>query len=264
MNTCVVLLGDACSTSSSSISETQLFQTQCSRPCARFNVIVRSLKSSLPLHNPTATEPHTPSSPIDCSPNKRKGPPTTEPPSKRTASKSLPEPTYEVEYAPTTPKDEPSAGCAFTAGSSASQGNHVNYDDFYNDVDINVLIFLVAEILDCLTAHNDRIPICASSITRFHSRKPAPISIIDYLRRIVKHGAVNSLTVHRFIITAITVSCKCYAELGGLPLRELNALELDFAFLLNWELGTNVEHLQTYYFSLLRDMLACVYRCREG
>ncbi|KAJ3199128.1 hypothetical protein HDU67_003092, partial [Dinochytrium kinnereticum] len=150
--------------------------------------------------------------------------------------------------------------------------------DFYNNADMNVLIFLVAEILDRLTAHNDRIPIMPSSITRFHSKRPAGISIIDYLRRIVKHGVVNrscllavlvymdrmcarnntfmisSLTVHRFLITAVATSCKVhsdtyysnkhYADVGGIPLRELNALELELVFQMNWDLLTTQEMLQ--------------------
>ncbi|KAJ3202251.1 hypothetical protein HDU67_000683 [Dinochytrium kinnereticum] len=151
---------------------------------------------------------------------------------------------------------------------------------------MNVLIYLIAEILDRLTSHNDRIAMSPSNITRFHSKRPAGISIIDYLRRIVKHGAVNrsclmavlvymdrmcsrnstfmvsSLTVHRFIITSIAISCKAhsdtyysnkvYAELGGLPLRELSALELELVFLLNWDLVTTRERLQIYYVNLVK------------
>ncbi|KAI8836118.1 cyclin-domain-containing protein [Chytridium lagenaria] len=158
--------------------------------------------------------------------------------------------------------------------------------DFYNDVDVNVLIFLVAEILECLTAHNNRLTVNPANITRFHSKRAPDISIIEYLRRIVKHGAVNrscllsilvymdrmcfrhnmfmisSLTVHRFIITAVTVSSKAhsdtyfsnrvYADVGGIPLRELNTLELDTLFHLNWDLQVTSDRLQTYYVNLIK------------
>ncbi|KAJ3091159.1 hypothetical protein HDU96_003132 [Phlyctochytrium bullatum] len=158
--------------------------------------------------------------------------------------------------------------------------------DFYNDADMDLLTFLVAEILERLTAHNDQIPLTASTITRFHSRRPAPISILDYLRRIVRHAhldrscllsllvymdrvcthqkrfTVSSLTVHRFIIAAVTVSSKAhfdlfysnkvYAEIGGVPLKELNALEMDLVFMMGWELMAGVERMQEYYVNMVR------------
>ena len=91
---------------------------------------------------------------------------------------------------------------------------------------------MIADMLNRLTAHNDQIPLTTSSLTRFHSRAPPAISILDYLRRIVKYASVervcllilliyidrvcernrsftiSSLTVHRFIITGVTVAAK--------------------------------------------------------
>ncbi|KAJ3093144.1 hypothetical protein HDU96_002511 [Phlyctochytrium bullatum] len=156
---------------------------------------------------------------------------------------------------------------------------------FYNDADINVLIFLVAEILDRLTAHNDRIPLDPTHVTRFHSRRAPTITVIDYLRRLVRYGnlsrstllalllymdracarcprfVISSLTVHRFVIAAVTVACKAnsdayysnriYADLGGIPLRELNALELELVFMLDWGVGVTSERLQAYYVNLV-------------
>ncbi|KAL2917884.1 Pho80p cyclin [Polyrhizophydium stewartii] len=136
-------------------------------------------------------------------------------------------------------------------------------------------------------AHNDRIPLTQGNLTRFHSRAAPGISISDYLRRIVKYAAVericlmilliyidrvcerkpdftiSSLTVHRFIITGITCACKTlcdtylsntmYARVGGLTTKELNVLELEFLFLIDWNLNADVERLQKYYVNLVRQ-----------
>ncbi|KAJ3102188.1 hypothetical protein HDU97_000749 [Phlyctochytrium planicorne] len=158
---------------------------------------------------------------------------------------------------------------------------------FYNDANMDLLTFLVAEILECLTAHNDLIPLNPTAITRFHSRRAPSISILDYLRRIVRHAAVDrscllsvlvymdrvcarpsirfnlsSLTIHRFLIAAITISSKAhfdhfysnrvYADIGGVPLKELNALEMELAFMLDWDMIASGERMQEYYVNMVR------------
>ncbi|KAJ1673021.1 Pho80p cyclin, partial [Spiromyces aspiralis] len=86
------------------------------------------------------------------------------------------------------------------------------------------------------------------------------IPVLDYIQRIIKYTnlepacllilliyvdrvcernklfTISSLTVHRFIIAAITVGCKSlcdvyftnahYAKVGGISTRELNSLEV--------------------------------------
>ncbi|ODQ77941.1 hypothetical protein BABINDRAFT_18353, partial [Babjeviella inositovora NRRL Y-12698] len=96
----------------------------------------------------------------------------------------------------------------------------------------------------------------------FHSRSPPNISIHSYLLRLSKYSSIpnsillatiyyidllsskfpafslNSLTVHRFLLTATTVGCKGlldsfatnthYAKVGGVQVDELNLLEMEF------------------------------------
>lgn len=139
-------------------------------------------------------------------------------------------------------------------------------------------------MLDRLVTHNDRIPLTSHSLTRFHSRAPPAISVHDYLMRILKYTqleptpllailiyidracsrrpgfTVSSLTVHRFLISAVTVSAKAwcdsyctnthYAKVGGVAVQELNALELELLFMIGWRLSCDKEALQRYYVNL--------------
>ncbi|RLV90775.1 PHO85 cyclin-7 [Spathaspora sp. JA1] len=73
---------------------------------------------------------------------------------------------------------------------------------------------------------------------------------------------MDSYSIHRLIISGITVSSKFfsdifyknlrYAKVGGLPLEELNYLELQFLLLLDFKLMISVEDLQNYGDLLLR------------
>src|SRR6185436_13052844 len=94
------------------------------------------------------------------------------------------------------------------------------------------------------------------------SRTAPGISVLDYLHRLAKHATltpplllsmvyyidrlcalypdftINTLTVHRFLITAATVAAKglsdafwnnsTYARVGGVKVAELKMLELEF------------------------------------
>ncbi|KAI8910940.1 cyclin-domain-containing protein, partial [Gorgonomyces haynaldii] len=141
-----------------------------------------------------------------------------------------------------------------------------------------------------LASHNDKLDV---HITRFHSKVVPPLSIEDYLIRIVKYGAVepvcllssvlyldricqrcptftlSSLTMHRFLITAITCASKIlsdtfytnavYAKIGGLSTQELNILEMEFLKLIDWEVNVNMETLQEYYFSMAKQQCSVLY-----
>lgn len=73
---------------------------------------------------------------------------------------------------------------------------------------------------------------------------------------------MDSYNIHRLIILGITVSLKFfsdifyknlrYAKVGGLPLEELNYLELQFLLLLDFKLMISVEDLQNYGDLLLK------------
>jgi len=110
--------------------------------------------------------------------------------------------------------------------------------------------------------------------------------VLDYLKRIVRFTNVEkacllltlhyidqisarmpififtSLTCHRFIIVAITVSSKglcdsfctnqLYAKVGGITVTELNSLEREFLSAIDWRLMCTREILNDYYTNLVR------------
>lgn len=165
--------------------------------------------------------------------------------------------------------------------------NLIRVPEYFYAVDINYLTHMIADMLGRLISHNDLIPLTPSNLTRFHSRTPPNISLTDYLRRIVKytsvekscllilliyidrvcelhpHFTVSSLTVHRFLITAVTVSSKAlcdsyctnshYAKVGGISTQEINALELEFLSLIDWHLASTGPILQQYYSNLVEQ-----------
>lgn len=122
--------------------------------------------------------------------------------------------------------------------------------------------------------------------TRFHGSAPPSIQVEQYLLRIHKYACqepsifillvlyaqrVHSLrptftldakSIHRFIITSITVTTKCfcdkyytnafYAKVGGVSVQELNVLELDLLYLLDWHLIVSLEAIQTCYEQILQ------------
>jgi hypothetical protein len=116
-------------------------------------------------------------------------------------------------------------------------------------------------------------------------RAPPAISVKDYLFRLIVHATlsppillsmvfyvdklctmysaftISSLTVHRFLITAATVAAKglsdsfwtnsLYAKVGGVSLRELALLELEFLRQLDWRIVPKPETLVDYYRGLV-------------
>ena len=151
-----------------------------------------------------------------------------------------------------------------------------------NPKDLGVLI---SNMLMELIRLNDRIPLRDGRLTRFHSRAPPGISVSDYLQRLIQHATlsppillsmvyyidrlcalysaftINSLTVHRFLITAATVAAKglsdsfwtnpTYARIGGIPTTELATLELEFLQKVQWKIVPKPEVLVDYYRSLV-------------
>ncbi|GBE81411.1 cyclin-domain-containing protein [Sparassis crispa] len=156
----------------------------------------------------------------------------------------------------------------------------------FEEVDVDILVQLIADMMSRLMAHNDQISLSPESLTRFHSRTPPGITVLEYLRRIVKFTKVeracllitlhyidqicartplftlSSLTCHRFVITSIAISSKAlcdtfctnnvYAKVGGIPVPELNMLEREFLRMVDWHLTCTREILQDYYVNLVR------------
>jgi hypothetical protein len=84
---------------------------------------------------------------------------------------------------------------------------------------------------------------------------------IDRLCAMYPAFTISSLTVHRFLITAVTVAAKglsdsfwtnhTYARVGGVSTKELAMLELDFLGRLEWKIVPPTEILDDYYRSLV-------------
>jgi len=84
---------------------------------------------------------------------------------------------------------------------------------------------------------------------------------IDRLCALYPEFTINTLTVHRFLITAATVAAKglsdafwnnsTYARVGGVKLAELKLLELEFLHRLDWKIVPNPEILVAYYQGLV-------------
>ncbi|KAK0122117.1 hypothetical protein ONS95_010379 [Cadophora gregata] len=147
------------------------------------------------------------------------------------------------------------------------------------------MVVLIANMIQELITTNDRLPLQSGVLTRFHSRTPPGISVLDYLQRLAKHATltpplllsmvyyidrlcllypaftVTTLTVHRFLITAATVAAKglsdsfwnnaTYARVGGIKIAELGLLELDFLYRVDWKIVPNPEALVDYYNGLV-------------
>jgi len=118
------------------------------------------------------------------------------------------------------------------------------------------------------------------NITIFHAQRPPTITIRNYLERIVRyspcstdcyvlaliyidriiqqnnHFQLNSLNAHRLLITSILVASKFFddtfynnsyhSRVGGITCVEMNALELEFLFLINFNLVVTPENFNCY------------------
>ncbi|TVY25894.1 Nuc-1 negative regulatory protein preg [Lachnellula hyalina] len=155
----------------------------------------------------------------------------------------------------------------------------------YEFCEVEDMVILIANMISELIQTNDGLPLRSGVLTRFHSRTPPGISVLDYLQRLAKHATltpplllsmvyyidrlcslypaftITTLTVHRFLITAATVAAKglsdsfwnnaTYARVGGIKLAELGLLELDFLYRVDWKIVPNPEVLVDYYRGLV-------------
>jgi hypothetical protein len=84
---------------------------------------------------------------------------------------------------------------------------------------------------------------------------------VDKLCAMYPSFTISSLTVHRFLICAATVAAKglsdsfwtnsLYARVGGVSVRELALLELEFLRRLDWRIVPRPEVLVDYYKGLV-------------
>ncbi|GAP90080.1 putative nuc-1 negative regulatory protein preg [Rosellinia necatrix] len=155
----------------------------------------------------------------------------------------------------------------------------------YELCDVEDMVVLIANMIGELIETNDSFAMKSGNLTRFHSRTAPGISVSDYLQRLAKHATltpplllsmvyyidrlcalypdftINTLTVHRFLITAATVAGKglsdsfwnnsFYARVGGVKVAELKLLELEFLYRVDWRIVPVPEVLEVYYKGLI-------------
>ncbi|KAI0392752.1 cyclin-domain-containing protein [Xylariaceae sp. FL0594] len=155
----------------------------------------------------------------------------------------------------------------------------------YEKCDVEDMVILIANMIGELIETNDSLGMKSGNLTRFHSRTAPGISVLDYLQRLAKHATltpplllsmvyyidrlcalypdftINTLTVHRFLITAAAVAGKglsdsfwnnsYYARVGGVKVAELRLLELEFLYRVDWRIIPVPEVLEAYYKGLV-------------
>ncbi|RCH83472.1 hypothetical protein CU098_004767 [Rhizopus stolonifer] len=152
-------------------------------------------------------------------------------------------------------------------------------------------IRLLASLLERMTAANDLLNKQQPVYTRFHARLVPSIDIFSYLSRILKYCpcanecflsllvyfdrmsknalaltgkpfTIDSFNIHRLIIAGVMVASKFfsdvfytntrYAKVGGVPVSELNILEVEFLKLNSFNLTVPISELQRYGDQLLK------------
>lgn len=150
------------------------------------------------------------------------------------------------------------------------------------------VVRVLATVLERLVAANEQIsssrPTDQSQITKFHALKAPGISVLAYLERIHKYASCSTecfvlaliyidrliqknnfflteLNVHRVVITAVLLAAKFfddayynnayYAKVGGVMVQEMNSLEVEFLFRINFSLHANPEVYSKYQRELL-------------
>lgn len=147
------------------------------------------------------------------------------------------------------------------------------------------IVQVLAAVLQKLIEANDNRPE-TGKITKFHALRAPSISVKSYLERIAKYAncsgecfvlalvyidrliqrnnfVINSLNVHRILITSVMLAAKFfddhyynntyYAKIGGVPRNEMNLLELEFLFLVNFSLYLDPNEYQKYHTELCSD-----------
>eukprot|EP00300_Choanocystis_sp_HF-7_P010332 c16896_g1_i2.p1 GENE.c16896_g1_i2~~c16896_g1_i2.p1 ORF type:complete len:137 (+),score=30.39 c16896_g1_i2:53-412(+) len=80
-----------------------------------------------------------------------------------------------------------------------------------------------------------------------------------YMDRVIQRNTgffISSLNIHRFLITSIMLAAKFfddtyynnafYARVGGIPTAELNTLEVEFLFMINFSLHVETDEYERY------------------
>jgi len=147
------------------------------------------------------------------------------------------------------------------------------------------VVRVLAAVLERLVAANTHLAKSdPGQVTKFHALKAPGISILQYLERIHKYASCSTecfilaliyidrliqrnnfllteLNVHRVIITAILLAAKFfddayynnayYAKVGGVLVTEMNSLEVEFLFRINFSLHVTSEVFSRYHAELI-------------
>ncbi|KAI8897020.1 cyclin-domain-containing protein [Globomyces pollinis-pini] len=167
---------------------------------------------------------------------------------------------------------------------TSTQFRRIKIHPKFNECNTLHLTTLIADMFTILINYNDKLP-QAQLVTPFQSQSIPNISIHKYISRMVKYlrleksvllmipiyadrlchkypsFVISSLTIHRFVLTCITIAVKCIsddyptskfiAKVGGISLKELNFLEIELCKLLDWNLSFNGRNIQNYYMNLI-------------
>jgi len=144
----------------------------------------------------------------------------------------------------------------------------------------NKLVEVLSDVLTRLCERNDRFMINQTAVTRFQALRAPQIAIKSYLERIVKYSncseecfvlaliyidrlikvnekfMLNSLNVHRLMITSVMLGAKFFddqyynnahfGKVGGVSCKEINLLEIEFVFMINFNLYVETDLFETY------------------
>jgi len=147
------------------------------------------------------------------------------------------------------------------------------------------VVRVLATVLDRLVKANSHLSTLGQGeVTKFHALKAPGISILQYLERIYKYASCSTecfilaliyidrliqrhnfvlteLNVHRVVITAVLLAAKFfddayynnayYAKVGGVLGSEMNGLEVEFLFRINFSLHVKPDEFAKYQANLV-------------
>lgn len=153
------------------------------------------------------------------------------------------------------------------------------------------VLSILASLLDRVVQRNEKLLEATEKqekITVFHGLRAPNLSIRSYIDRIFKYSncspscftlayvyidrfihqqpevPITSLNVHRLLITSVMVAAKFvddaffnnayYAKVGGVSTLEMNRLELEFLFNLDFKLQVTVSTFESYCLKLEKEV----------
>nr|GEU63234.1 cyclin-like protein [Tanacetum cinerariifolium] len=171
--------------------------------------------------------------------------------------------------------------------------NDVYSYTYQNDSNTPLVISVLASLMERTLARNERIgrkygANMSSKIRIFDCYETPDMTIQSYLERIFKYTKagpsvyvvayvyidrfcrsqpefrITGRNVHRLLITTIMVASKYvedmnyrnsyFARVGGITTKEMNSLELDFLFFMNFKMHVNVSVFESYCCHLEREV----------